>query len=113
MAIAPPFELLDLADGQALAVTVRSVESGEISFTPSGTSSPKTVPMLRLSVDTQDKPAGPPYVDVTSRTLQAQLAPMLNVPGFLPRRLTFTARGSGLKKRYEVGSAPVQEGSRV
>ena len=113
MVVAAPFELLDLADGQSLAVTVRSMERGEISFTPAGASSAKTVPMLRLAVDAADKPAGLPYVDVTSRTLQAQLAPALTTPGFLPRRFTFTARGSGLQKRYEVASAPVQEGSRV
>ena len=113
MAVTPPFELLDLADGQSLTVTVRSVESGELAFTPPGSLSPTRIPVLRLHVDYATKPAGMPYVDVTSRTLQAQLAPSLNIPGFLPRRFTLTARGSGLQKRYEVASAPVQEGSRV
>ena len=113
MTVAAPFELLDLADGQSLTVTVRSAERAEIPFSGGVSPAPRIMPVLRLFVDRADKPAGMPYVDVTSRTLQAQLEPTLTVPGFLPRRFTFTARGVAPAKRYEVISGPVQEGSPV
>ena len=112
MAVEAPMEFLDLADGESRTFRVLRAERGTAMITPAGSGAPKEIPVVRLHVAPQDKPAGPPYVDVSSRTLQAQLAAAVDRPGLLPRIFTFTARGVAPAKRYEVASGPIQEGAR-
>jgi hypothetical protein len=104
-----PYELLELADGQELAVTVRGIDQGEIRFLAGRGTEPTTSPLMRLHVDAGEKPAGLPYYDVSSKTLQAQLAGLAGSPDQLPRRIRLRARGAGLGKRYELAIGPTQE----
>lgn len=110
MALEPPHEILDLADGETRTFTVLSVERGDMTFTPRGASSPVTTPAMRLHVDPADKVFGPPYYDTTARTLQAQLGPLLSAPGALPRRITVRKFGAAPSARFSVGFAPAGSG---
>lgn len=111
MPLTAPYELLDLADGESRTFTVLSAERGEGTIHPIGERSPKVIPILRLRVEPADKPAGPPYYDVTARTLQAQLEPALFSAAYAPRIFTITKRGVAPAARFTVASRPLEVSS--
>lgn len=99
-----PFEILELADGTSLTLKIVSREEGETVIHPRypGAPAEKRIPVMRLHVDPEYKPVGPPYWDVTSKTLQAQFRPLL--PGIIERgaEVVITAHGSGPAKRFSL-----------
>jgi hypothetical protein len=101
-----PFEILELAPGESRPLTVLWAEEGRMTITPRDGRPPKEIPVLRLHVDSTDKPVPPQYLDITSLTLQAQLRPLVLAPGYVPRRFTITKVGSGPGARFTVGSTP-------
>ncbi len=109
MTVASLLEILDLADGEARTFTVLSAERGEASITLGGAGGPKVVPVLRLHLAPGDKPFGPPYWDVTARTLQAQLAPQLFASAYRPRVFTITKSGVAPAARFTVASRPLEQ----
>ena len=109
MTMPPPFELLDLADGESRSFAVLSAERGETEITLSDGSGRKVVPVLRLHLSQADKAFGPPYYDVTSRTLQAQLEPQLFASAYRPRVFTITKSGVAPAARFTVASRPVAQ----
>lgn len=112
MPLTPPVELLDLVDGEEREFTVLRVERDELTFRPPGRLEPVTSPAMRLHVEPREKPIGPPYYDVTARTLQAQLEPQLVGRGLLPRRVAIRKVGVAPAARFSVRFAPVgQEAS--
>jgi len=66
-----PIELLDLADGESVELSVQRVLKGEVRIETRLEPEGKVVPTWRIWVPAADKPLGAPYYDVTSRTLQA------------------------------------------
>lgn len=109
MAVGSPWEFLDLADGQERAVTVLSAEIGRGTFTARGDLVAQTTDVLRLHLDPAGVLAGLPYVDVSSKTLIAQLSPLVLAAGYSPRRFTIRKVGTGLGARFSVASGPAQE----
>lgn len=107
-----PWELLDLADGEERQLVVTGYAVGEISIRPPGEGAQRTVRAMRLLVDPSTKRVGPPYYDVTSSTLQAQLEPQLAAPDFLPRAFTIGKIGIAPRARFTVRSGPVEVESR-
>jgi hypothetical protein len=102
--LSEPFEILELADGQTIRLRVANFEWGETVIHPryAGAPAEKRIPVLRLYVPADLKPRGPPYWDVTSKTLQAQLKPLLPDLAVAAREFTITAHGSGPSKRFSV-----------
>jgi len=104
LVIGEPFELLQLEDGVSVRLAIRSTEWGETVIHPryAGAPAEKTIPVLRLHLMPGYKAVGVSYWDVTSKTLQAQLRPLL--PGLIEtnREFTITAHGSGPAKRFSV-----------
>jgi hypothetical protein len=102
MPVSEPFEILELADGQSVRLKVVNYEFGEAVIHPRYTGSPaeKRIPVLRLYVPADYKPRGPPYWDVTSKTLQAQLKPLLDMLKASGREVVVTAHGVAPSKRF-------------
>ncbi len=102
MAVAPPFEMLELLPGESRTFAVLSAEEGRATIMPRDGRPPKEIPVLRLHVDPKDKPLFPHYYDVTSLTLQAQLRPLILTPGYTPARFTIGKVGAGPQARFTV-----------
>lgn len=97
-----PAELLDLADGESVEFSVLRSEKGELRIETRLEPEGKVVPVLRLWVPAEDKPTGAPYWDVTSRTLQARLEPVLDQLVGTRRRIRVTKYGVAPTARHQV-----------
>jgi len=104
MVVEEPFEILELADGETVSLAIERFEWGETVIHPRypGAPAEKTIPVLRLYLREGYKPVGPGYWDVTSKTLQAQLKPLLTSLAETGREFTITAHGTGPSKRFSV-----------
>jgi hypothetical protein len=102
--LAEPFEILELQDGQSVRLKVVRSEEGEMLIHPryAGAPAEKRIPALRLFLPEGFKPHGANYWDLTSKTLQAQLRPLLPDVIASKRDLVITAHGSGPSKRFSV-----------
>jgi len=99
-----PYEILELEDGRSVRLRISGFEWGETTIRPryAGAPEEKRIPVLRLKVLPEFKPVGPPYWDLTSKTLQAQLRPLLRGLVETSGEFTITAHGSGPGKRFSV-----------
>jgi hypothetical protein len=104
MPLSEPFEILELADGQTIRLRISNFEWGETVIHPryAGAPAEKRIPVLRLYVPADLKPRGPPYWDLTSKTLQAQLKPLLADLKATGKEFTITAHGTGPSKRFSL-----------
>jgi hypothetical protein len=104
MPLTEPFEILELADGQTIRLRIANFEMGEAVIHPRYPGAPveKRIPVLRLYVPADLKPRGPPYWDVTSKTLQAQLKPLLVDLKVSGKEFTITAHGVAPSKRFSI-----------
>src|SRR5258708_9062703 len=113
-----PFEYIDLAHSMSMTIQVTAFEDGSGLIHPSiptpkhvslhmaqnGLTEPPppnmpisvTVPVLRLFGIRLDKASPSPYWDISSRTLQAQLLPLLDVQAGSTPTTAIEARKSGL-----------------
>jgi len=107
--LAEPYEILDLADGGKASFRPTSWERGTMVIRPryAGAPAEKVIPVLRIHVWKEDKPFFPHYWDVTGKTAQAQLVPLLMAPGYRSTRITVTKFGVAPRARFSVESAPV------
>lgn len=101
-----PMEIFELRDGESRAFTVTRSEEGTTLIHPATAPQGKQIPVLRLHVESLDKPTFPHYYDVTSLTLQAQLRPLVAPGAQLPRRFTVTKVGTGPSARFTMSSTP-------
>jgi hypothetical protein len=97
-----PIELLDLPDGGSVELSVLRWEKGEIRIETRLEPAGKVVPCLRLWVRAEDKTVGAPYWDITSRTLQARLEPVLDQLVRSRRRIKITKYGVAPTARHQV-----------
>ena len=97
-----PIELLDLADGESVELSVLRVLKGEVRIETRLEPEGKVVPTWRVWVPATDKPLGAPYWDITSRTLQARLEPVLESIIASGRRLKITKYGVAPTARHQV-----------
>lgn len=96
MAMLPePLEILDLADGQSIALKISSWRTGSGVIHPKypGAPTSQRVRILRIQVPPEYKATVPYYYDITSKTLIAGLMPYLERPGFEERVFTVTKIG--------------------
>ncbi len=97
-----PLNPLELGDGEKVSFTVVRWELGETLIAPQHAPQGKRVQVLRLHVRPEDKAEFPPWWDITSTRLYAQLVPQLRILGLLTTRWVITAQGFPPKKYFRV-----------
>jgi hypothetical protein len=119
-----PMEFLDLAHGNTATIRVERFLDGSAVIHPraptanhvrtfmsqnglteppqSGTPISVEVPVLRLYGARLDKPSPVKYLDVSSKTLRADLLARFNTGLALPVQITLSANGHAPHKRYSV-----------
>jgi hypothetical protein len=100
-----PYELLDLGDGESLAFVPVSWERGTMEINPA--SGAKTIGAVRIHLAEGAKTAPPNYYDITSKTLIAQLEPLLMLPDYDRYTYTVTKHGVAPKARFTLERAPL------
>jgi len=97
-----PFEILELRDGEMVKLSTTRFELGRMVIKPRypGAPAEKEIQVLRLHLSAGVKAAGPPFWDVTSQTLIAQLKPHLGDLVKTGREFKITAHGEAPRKRF-------------
>lgn len=101
-ALSEPLEILDMADGQTITLTITRWEEGEATIHPRypGAPTESVINVLRVHVPPDVKATVPLYWDITSKTLIAGLKSYLGRPGWKKRKYTITAIGVRPTKRF-------------
>jgi len=104
-----PYEILELRDGETAILQIVSWERGSIVIHPRYPGAPpeKEIPVLRVHVPETVKPYPPRYYDITAKTLQAQLLPLLTEPGYENYEYVITAHGVAPRKRFTLERRPL------
>ena len=95
-----PYEVLDMLPGEIQELTIEGWEMGKIFIRPAYAPEGKWIPGLRVLVPKETKPAGLPYFDITSKTLQTQLLSALGPVIVTPRRVRITKYGRAPHARF-------------
>ena len=103
-----PYEILELADRESRDLKIVGWERGTMEIHPRWTGAPpaKEIPVLRVHVTREIKPLPPHYYDITSKTLMAQLLPLLLERGFERWTYRITAYGVAPRKRFTLERLP-------
>lgn len=104
-----PYEILDLQDQGRMALRLVSWERGTMIIHPrnAGAGEEKEIDIIRLHLAAGVKAVPPNYYDVTSKTLQAQLLPMIMERGFERFEYTITKYGVAPRARFTVERRPL------
>lgn len=97
-----PYELLDLPDRGSVRLRIVSSERGSIIIHPKYPGAPeeKEIPVLRVHLAPGVKPYPPMYYDITSKTLIAQMLPLLYESGFERYEYVITKYGVAPRARF-------------
>lgn len=104
-----PYEILDLSDGQGIEFAIDRWEQGTIVIHPkyAGAPTEQTIIALRLHLPIGYKPVGLPYWDITSKTLRAQLLPLLMYRNFNRFLYAITKHGVRPRARFSLSRRPL------
>ena len=104
-----PYELLDLPDRGSVRLRVTFWEQGSIVIHPryEGAPAEKLVEALRVHLAPGVKEYPPMYYDVTSKTLMAQLMPLLLDRGFDRYTFVVTKYGVAPRARFTLEAVPL------
>jgi hypothetical protein len=104
-----PYEILELRDRESVRLRVVSWEQGTITIHPRypGAPAEKEIAALRVHLAAGTKPYPPLYWDITSKTLQAQLLPLLLERGFERYEYVITKYGVPPKARFTLERVPL------
>ena len=104
-----PYELLDLPDRGVARLRVTSWERGSILIHPryEGAPEEKVVPALRVHLTMSSKPLPPHFYDITSKTLMAQLVPLLMERDYDRYEYVITKYGVAPKARFTLERIPL------
>ena len=107
--LAGPIEFLELADAQSATLRVISYERGStvIKTIRRGVEVDLEIPVLRVHLAPGAKLYPPMYYDISSKTLTAQLLPLLSEPGFEKYEYIITAHGVAPRKRFTLERRPI------
>ena len=99
-----PYEVLELPDKESVTLAIHGYVEGDMDIKPRYPGAPeiKRIHALRLHVVPTYKTIGPPFWDVTSQTLIAQLRPHLKDLVAKKTPFTITAHGVAPKKRFSL-----------
>jgi len=104
--LAGPYEIFELTDGEVRELTITGYETGEVTIHPLHTTVPKVITALRVQVPRASKMLGPPYWDITSKTLVAQMLPYLEAGGYQTKRFVVKKLGVAPKARFTLEVKP-------
>jgi len=101
--LVPPFEILELVNGESIFIKPVRFELGEIVIKPRWPGAPpeKKVLALRIHVEEGSKPYFPLYFDITSRRLVAALMPVMERAIAERMWIRITKRGTAPKAWFE------------
>ena len=104
-----PYEILDLEDGGVARLKIVSYERGTMIIHPKWVGAPSEleIPALRAHLAPGVKPYPPMYWDITSKTLTAQLLPLLAAAGFEDYEYVITKHGIAPKARFTLERTPL------
>jgi len=104
-----PYEILDLPDRGVARLRIVAWEQGTMVITPKypGAPSEKEIPVLRAHLASGVKPYPPMYYDITSKTLQAQLVPLLMERGYERYEYVITKYGVAPRARFTLERVPL------
>jgi len=104
-----PYEILDLPDRGSVRLRIVTWERGSMIIHPrfAGAPTEKEIEVLRLHLAAGVKAYPPPYYDITSKTLQAQLLPLLLERGFERYEYVITKFGVAPKARFTLERVPL------
>jgi len=104
-----PYELLDLPDRGSVRLRIVTWEQGIITIHPryEGGPAEKDIPVLRVHLAAGVKALPPMYYDITSKTLQAQLLPLLLERGYERYEYVVTKYGVAPKARFTLERVPL------
>lgn len=104
--LAGPFEIFELTDGQTYTMRVTSWQTGSVTIYPAHKPTGKVIKALRVGVPKEIKSDFPPYWDITSQRLIAQMQPYLEQPGYRDKVFTITKYGVAPKARFTLEVRP-------
>ena len=104
-----PYEMFELADRETVTLRMTSWERGSIVIHPryEGAPAEKEIEALRVHLAPGVKPTPPNYWDITSKTLIAQLMPMLLERGQERYEYVVTKYGVAPKARFTLERRPL------
>jgi len=104
-----PIELLDLADRGSVRLRVTYWERGSLEIHPryEGAPASKEVEALRVHLAPGVKEYPPMYYDITSKTLMAQLLPLLLERGYERYTFVITKYGVAPRARFTLEAVPL------
>lgn len=107
-ALPGPIEFLDLADKESKDLKILTWERGTtvINTIRRGREVEVEITILRVHVPEATKPLPPRYYDISSKTLMAQLMPLLMAPGYEEWTYRVTAYGVAPRKRFSLERLP-------
>jgi len=107
----PPFEILDMKDGETIKLRCYKWELGKTTIVNRTTGETKVVQVLRVHVCKEYKNSYPFYWDITAKRLIAQLLPILQRLDFSRFVITITKLGEKPIARFtvDVQPAPTEE----
>ena len=106
MAIASPYDILELRPEGELVTRVKGYEEGPIPITPRDGRSAKIVMGVRLFVPPEDKQTAPYYWDVTAQTVLPTLREVAAQAIGSKRWIRLHKYGSGVGARFGVELLP-------
>lgn len=104
-----PYELLDLPDRGEVSLKISSWERGSILIHPKypGAPSEKLIEALRVHLMPGVKDFPPMYYDITSKTLNAQLLPLLSAADFKDYAYKIVKHGVAPRARFTLERTPL------
>lgn len=104
-----PYELLDLPDRGSVTLKISSWERGSILIHPRypGAPAEKEIPVIRVHLMPGVKKCPPMYYDITSKTLNAQLLPMLMAADFKDYSYKIVKFGVAPRARFTLERTPL------
>lgn len=101
-----PYEIFELTDGQTAQIRITGWQQGNVTIHPAHQPAGKLINALRVQVTKETKSTFPPYWDITSQRLQAQIVPYLEQSGYQDKVFTVTKHGVAPKARFTLEVRP-------
>ena len=105
----PPFEIFDIPPSAEVVFHITDWAVGRSKIHPRFAEAPpsKIIPILRIGIDPAIKDIGPPYFDITSKTLQATLLPYLETPDYKDKLFRIKKYGEKPTARFSLSVEPL------
>lgn len=101
-----PYELLEMANGASLDLTVERFTLGKMRINTKDDRAPFDAPVLRVFVPVAEKPTLPHFWDLTAKHLIVGLLAHLEAPGGTPGHFRVIRHGMGPQTRYTLETLP-------